>query len=146
MSTNISIDLVFVVASDVLRIELSSTVLNNIEYSNIANYTLQNLSGGSNGIVVRVIPVDDRESDKIYLEVKNMSNGSRYKVTITNNIMRTASNSLVIFSAQKFTMHKTKVDSGILSFPRMYNTNVGSTLRGLIEAMMISDDQIGGDF
>jgi len=140
------IDNVFVVAKDVIKIIMSVAVVNNRFLNEILNYSVINMSGVSNSIVDRVMPIPSRTTMTISLHVKELKAGQTYKVTIKDSSIFDVSGVALLETSFTWVMRQTKIDRSIKTFAKLYNMKVGSTLRGLVEAMMISDEQIGGAF
>jgi len=145
LSTTVLQDL-FVVAKDVIMVILSNNVINNKFLNNASNYTITNLSGGVAGVVDRVLPAYGRSVNSFFLHVKMLQLGQTYKLTIKDRSIFDSSGLPVPQAEITWLMHRTKVDMTIRTLADLYNKEVGSVIRSLVEAMMISDEKIGGDF
>jgi hypothetical protein len=143
-TAHIAINEVFVVSKDIITVSLPSLVAADSNFYSTANYVVTNMSGGKNGIVLQVLPVKDNATNKIFLQVMDLVGGDGYRISISG--LKTSGGYDVELSIMRWIMHKTKVDSSMDHLPGMYSTDLNSVMRYILEAVMISDEKIGGDY
>jgi len=144
--STIRIDRVFVVATNVLRIILTGPISTTPEYFQPSSYSITPLDGGHAIQILRVLSVLNRTSTDIFLVTSRPQLGKNYRITILDNILRDTNGLFIRATYDDAIIHKTKVDSTTSGLARFYNIDVGSTLRSIVQAIMISDEEIGGDF
>jgi len=138
---------IFVIAHDVVLVLFSSVIAKDDAYRAVASYQVTNLSNSDEAVILDVLPTyDDSASDLLFLRMANLVNNNQYEITIIDRILSDVSGYKVPEISIKWTMHRTKVDSALAAIPDLYQKRIGSNIRALIEAIMISDEKIGGDY
>jgi hypothetical protein len=135
----------FVVAKNVLLIVLSTDVVDNRYLRDVSNYVITNLSGGPDGVVRAILPTYSKVTKYIFIQVDQLVPGQTYQFRLLEKRIYSPDGFPVGQCTTQWTMHKTKVDL-VLNSLSIMDTNIGSTLRSIVEAVMISDEKIGGDF
>jgi len=135
-----------VVSYNVIMIDFGANVAADASLSNVNNYTVACLSGGSNGIVVEMRPLYTKNPRKVMFQIDNLVSGQTYQFNILANKIYTQAGVLLGDCYAVWTMHLTKVDSALNSLAGMYSKSLGSNIRALVETVAISDESIGGDY
>jgi len=142
-SANIVVD-IFIVAKDVIMVMFSEGVVANNEYKDVNNYEITSVSGGTVPVVSQVLPAYERVPQIVLLKVDYLELGNEYSLLIKqiyNSDGKVSSN-----VTATWIQHKTKVDIAISTLSDMWNTSNRSIIRSIIEAVMISDEKIGGNY
>jgi hypothetical protein len=137
---------IFVVAKDVLRINLATNIISTPAFYDTNNYIITALDGGRDSEVLEVLPAQGKIIDKFFLKVAPPELGKQYMLTIRDYYLFDQTGLPLVGIYGNWTAHRTKVDSVNSSLARMYNTKIGGNLRSIVEAIMISDEEIGGDY
>jgi hypothetical protein len=141
----VSIDNVFVVSRDVIKINLSGSLSVAYGYFDTNSYAVTPLSILDSVLVQEVLPVQGVSSDAVFLKVRGLILGERYSVTLSGDLFDITGLPFTE-DAVTFTVRRTKMDTAVDSMARMYNVRRRGNIRGVLEALMISDEEIGGDF
>jgi len=144
--SNIKISNIFVVAKNVILITFSDVVSANDALFTSSNYTVTNLSGGNNGAVKKVLPTYDTVTDRVFFQVEELVNGQTYRFDLLDRRIQSEYGLAVRATSKDWLMHHTKVDSTMEVLADLYNKKIGTSLRAIVEAIMINDEKIGGDF
>jgi hypothetical protein len=152
---------VFVVARDILKVNFTSAVAVRDSLLNPESYVISLLEGDVLPVVVEVLPIEDPTTTSVFLRLSPKAElGSTYQLTMpsagaTGEIFDEDIDDRVLYDpdgvplatmSDQWTHHRTKVDSVLASMAGMYEKQVGGNLRMLLQAIMISDEEIGGDF
>lgn len=138
------------IREDLVKVTLDYEVLLNEAYFDVSNYTIALAGGdGSSAIVVRAIlkPSDDsvKTSDTIYIRTGPLQRGVEYELYIAG-LTSSSTGTVVDNLTVPRTYRRTKVDSILSSCPSHFDKRPGSILGGLMTAIGISDNKIGGTF
>lgn len=144
--SSVEIDSIFIVARNVLLINLTDKIASNKDLMKLTNFEVTNLSGGNDGIVRKVLPTYGSLISMFFVNVEELVYGKHYRFTIKDQSIFDQNGMALGELTTIFLMHKTKVDLVIDNIAGMYNKKLGSTVHAMIEAMMMSDEKIGGDF
>jgi hypothetical protein len=137
---------IFVVAKNVIMVTFSDNVVANSDLFYVGNYNLVNVSGGAPPVILSVLPTYSRVTNKVFFKLFNLVSGNLYRFEVLNEKIRTSAGHFLPASSFEWWMRHTKVDMGLSTIPSTFNKESGSTVRSLIEAIMMSDEKIGGDF
>jgi len=144
--SSVGVETIVVVAKNVILVNFSGNIVSNSDLFNPDNYSVSSLLGGNNGIVKYVYPTYSRKTTSIFLQVEQLVKGGQYRFTTRGGELRDENGFYILWGSVNWTMHRTKVDMVISTLANMYGTNVGSNIRSIIEAIMISDEKLGGDY
>ena len=140
-------DPLFVVAQDVVRFKFTSELAVDSPYRSIDSYKIENLSGGGDACWIKeVLPVLGRTNSYLFISLGGIGFGNTYKFTVLDQLVHDNYGGMIEECSIIWTHHRTKVDSAISGLASVYDLRQRSNLRGMIEAMMIEDEIIGGDF
>jgi hypothetical protein len=146
MASTVKVEQVFVVAEDSIRLIFTSSVAVYGSYYDPTIYTIVDLDGTEQPEVVSVYPVIDKTPIHVTLETRGLRSGKRYSIAIANSSVFDGNGDALTDILEKFLMRRTKVDSGLQGAARRFDKKLGSNIRGTLEAIMINDELIGGDF
>lgn len=143
-----SIESVFTVAQDVLKITFSSPAVVTRSFRSPSSYQILDLNGNVVASVVEILPVyeDSKVTTQLWVKVTGLVPGLRYVFSVRDEVLFDATGHPYAAMTYSWLMNKTKVDLVLSSFSGMYSTKERGTLRGILEAIMLSDEEIGGDF
>lgn len=144
--SSIKISGFLLVAEDVLMITFSAMVVNNTELNDVRNFSIFDLSGGSNPSVLKTLPTYSVKTDKVYFKISELTLGHSYRFVVTEGMISDENGLRLREQRVRWDMRRTKIDSTISSLARFYATKTRGEIRGVIEAIMLSDELIGGDF
>jgi len=143
----VAIGSIFVVAKNVILVTFTSTVAVNEALKNIANYTITNLSGGPTPVVTEILPTYKPDvTYAVFFKIEQLVCQQEYSFNILDKVIQDQNGNNIDETTKIWLMHSTKVDSALGNLAKLYNTSIGSGIRAILDAMMISDEQIGGDF
>lgn len=127
---------------DVVVLYLNDTVVVNSAFLDKTNYTISVLEG-SGAISIRNIlpPKTALTTNKIIIELDKPTKGTKYQILVSN--LTTPSNTSVTGPA-KFIGRRTKLATMLRGLAPHWDTRPTSLLRGLLAAVSIEDDRIGG--
>lgn len=134
-----------IISKDLVKINFAVDVLTVPSVYVVANYTVSGV-GVSNPEVFEVVTPSSREVSYILVGLRGSEIGGVYQLTVASGTLFTASGDRLPEQSIDFTLHRTKLDLVLTSVPRFYSTKSGSIFRSILEAVMISDEEIGGDF
>ena len=156
-TSSVAISSVNVVAKDVIKVDFNTSVAVESHLMNAASYQV---AGGA--LVAHVLPLEDRTTTSVFLVLAPKATfGSSYTLTIPSvgviteyipgdilpdSTIYTPYGVPIQTMTASWTHHRTKTDAVLASLPGMYNKSIGSNLRSILQAIMISDEEIGGDF
>lgn len=135
-----------VIAQDVVRFKFTGELAVDSPYRNIDSYQIENLSGSDACWIKEVLPVLGRTNAYLYISLGGIGFGNTYKFTVLDQMVHDNYGGAIEECSITWTHHRTKVDSAISGLASAYDLRQRSNLRGMIEAMMIEDEIIGGDF
>lgn len=133
-------------ARDLLEVNFSHSMKNNTDLSTASNYTVTpDTSGQAVSVLSVQVGKNVVSTSKVYLEVTPLSQGDFYTVTVSPTIVTTDNIRIESdFSTAQLKGRRTKIDSMVLSRPKMYDTRVTSLIRKILNAIGREDDLIGG--
>lgn len=137
---------VFVVSKDLIKLEFSQSLAVEAKYYDLQNYAITALGGAPAVVVLGVLDPAASKVPSVFVQVQGLIEGGVYQFHIPNQSLYSANGMYVPEHIVTWTMRRTKVDSTRNSLARFYDTKSRGLIRGLIEAIMISDEKIGGDF
>lgn len=135
------------VADDAIKLIFTGDVVTQAGGYNLAlGYTIVDLDGIENPVVKSVYPISEKVANYVILEVMGMREKGRYQLTMDYyKIYDELGNPLKNVTV-KWRMRRTKVDSALLGAAQRFDKRIGSNIRGILEAVMLSDEEIGGDY
>jgi hypothetical protein len=139
-----TISSIYLVAKDKIRILFSAEVSESHELLKTTTYFLYNNSNNTNNLILEVMPLPDKATDYVDLRISNIKWGDSYTFSIGNNLIADIGGLLLPTQEISFIGHKTKVDSILANLSNMYDVRKGN-IRSILEAISISDNDIGGD-
>jgi len=141
------IDSIFVVAKDLIKINFIGTVAVVKSLFDPTIYDLSGLGGSTDINAVEVLPLGDgvRTTTYIFLRITQPDFGGDYQISVAEGALFNSSGDGLAATTVTWTHYRTKVDTVLKSFPKMYSKGPRSILRSILEAIMISDEEIGGD-
>lgn len=140
------IDTQLAVAADVICLRFTDPVAVTPAYYDPASYAVTRVGDPAPLTVLDVLPVLGHQSQLVYLHVRPLVSGVRYQAAIAGNVLYTTQGVAIPACQVRWTQHRTKTDSVVGSMAAWYDLRSRSNLRGVVEAITISDEQIGGDF
>lgn len=141
-----SLQSVFVVDQNVLRLAFSGLLTDSPNYERVDNFVLSNTTGSTTPLIDKVLPYREDSPQFIYLVVKGLVLGDTYRITVNEGTLRSISGGRVVLSAAMWTQNRTKVDAALANVVSFYNVDQGSVFKTLLQSIMISDETIGGAF
>lgn len=141
----IRISTVFVVAQDLLRLDFTGSLAIESTYLDKNSYSIVALDDPDTVTIEDILQPEGHSSKTVFLKVRGLKLGKTYRITVTSTLFEINGRSLPQVTST-WKQRRTKLDSTIASMANMYNTRGRSNIRGLLEAIMISDETIGGDF
>ena len=143
--SSIKISNVFVVAENLIELQFSDVLVVLDGYLDPSTYTIVD-SFLKEIQVTSILDPGSSVSSSIFLVTKGLSSSGSYQLNINSGILFDRNGKSLDAQQITWSMHRTKVDSTIDSLAKFYNTRSRGVIRGLIEAIMISDEKIGGSF
>jgi hypothetical protein len=140
----VTTDEIRVVASNLIRVSFTGSVAFETTAQNVSNYVVTNLSGGEAAEVVAVLPIIGKYTSQIWLSVSNLTVGDQYRLQTTSVLRDVDGDEIEVLGTWKQT--RTKVDLVRSSLSQSYDLSSNSVLGKVVEALMLSDEEIGGDF
>jgi hypothetical protein len=141
----IKISSIFVVAENLIELQFSDSLVVLDDYLNPNTYSI--LDDALKAVQVSsVLDPGTTMSTSVFLVTKGLSSSKSYQLNIGVGILFDRNGKSLDAQHVAWTMHRTKVDSTVNSLAKFYNTRSRGVIRGLIEAIMISDEKIGGSF
>jgi hypothetical protein len=139
---------VFIVSQDVLKIVFGSSVAITKSFSNPNSYKILDTDGNVVASVMSILPVHEgtKVTNQLWVQVTGLIPGLRYVFSIPEGILFDQEGHPFAAMTCSWLMNKTKIDGVLVSLSNMYNTRERGTFRGILEAIMLSDEEIGGDF
>jgi len=138
--------LLFVVADNAIKLIFTGNVVTSGGYNLPTGYNIVDLDGIENPIVRSVYPTEQKVINYVILEVRGLREKGRYTLTLGNDKIYDSDGRPLNGIIVKWRMRKTKVDSSLWGAARRFDKKIGSNIRGILEAIMISDEEIGGDY
>lgn len=143
---DLSISNVELVSTSLLRIVFSVEMITNSDYYNINNYTIT----GTPATIKEVMPVYSTASSLAstssytLLRVNPLIPGQTYTIGASNLVSRYGT--AVSSDTVDITVHNTKTNSALNTFPSHFDKTPGSIVFGVLAAITRSDEIIGGAF
>lgn len=128
-----------------IRINFGLNAITDDAIRTLSNYTVTPITSGADSVEVKKITgvdFDDPYLTYVDLEITKPTEGALYQVTVVN--LTDDNEQTIINNTAQFLAHRTKTDSIIEGFPRTYSTTVEGTLRGILAAISLEDELIGG--
>ena len=138
---------VIVIAKDILLVNFSNRIVSDENLFDILNYEILSDTGGVvTAKVIRVLRTYFRATTSVFFHVKYLEWGNRYRFNIGANKIFDELGKPLAAQSVVWLMQRTKVDSMISFFQRLYNNKIGdfSSMRLLVQAIAMSDEIIGG--
>ena len=138
---------VIVIAKDILLVNFSNRIVSDENLFDILNYEILSDTGGVvTAKVIRVLRTYFRATTSVFFHVKYLEWGNRYRFNIESNKIFDEIGKPLAAQSVVWLMQRTKVDSMISFFQRLYNNKIGdfSSMRLLVQAIAMSDEIIGG--
>ena len=138
---------VIVVAKDIILVNFSNRIVSDENLFDILNYEILSDTGGVvTAKVIRVLRTYFRATTSVFFHVKYLEWGNRYRFNIESNKIFDEIGKPLAAQSVVWLMQRTKVDSMISFFQRLYNNKIGdfSSMRLLVQAIAMSDEIIGG--
>jgi hypothetical protein len=139
-------------AKDLLRVSFNIDVAVTPELLDLTNYSITAVDPvtSSDAQVLSVLGMDFSDTsstDFIDLQVSNTEQGTLYRIVISN-LLDPDEDTLTDGAGGgvqgEFRSRLTKADSMLMGIPPLYDTSVTSTLKQLILAIAVRDEEIGG--
>ncbi len=135
------------VADDAIKLIFTGDVVTQAGgYAQVTGYTIVDLDGVENPVVKSVYPINEKVADYVILEVVGMREKGRYQLTVAYHKIYDELGNPLKDIVVKWQMRRTKVDSALLGAAQRFDKRIGSKIRGILEAIMLSDEEIGGDY
>ena len=139
-------DPLLVIAQDVVRFAFDGELAVDNPYLDISSYKIEGVGHSDECWIKSVLPVLGRTTSYLYISLGGIGYDRSYKFTVLDRQVHDRYGANILECSISWTHHRTKVDSAIQGLPGGLDLRERSNVRGLIEAMMISDEIIGGDF
>lgn len=137
---------IFVVRESLIRVDFDSELAVTSALLDPVNYSITPLRPVGSVYVLDVLPLDTKVTNYIFLSVRGLKLDQFYSINIPADTLKDRSGRTIGSIQHVWKMRRTKVDTTIASLPKMYDTKSRSTIVGILEAIMISDEKIGGDY
>jgi len=137
---------IFVISEDLLQIEFTQDLAVIDSYFDLTSFSITPLGGAADVFIEGVLTPIGAKTPYLFLKIKGLRFGSQYQFNVSFQKLHSSDGSWVAPQSGAWLMRRTKVDSMRASLARFYDTRSRGLIRGLIEAIMISDEKIGGDF
>ncbi len=156
ISTAVGISDVTPVAKDLIKVQFSGDIAATAQVLDPNSYELSPIIG-----VAEVLPVEGDVTNAVVLRISPKAVASTtYTLTIPSAGIVTPLPSADIPPETFYTPaqvplqtmdgswmhHRTKVDAALANLPPLYSKAVGGTARAIVQAIGMSDEEIGGDF
>jgi hypothetical protein len=142
----LEIDQLFVVAKNVIKLTFNTSLAVTRSLLDPTTYSISSM--GSTPVSTKsVLPIEDSTTTVVFLELApTAAFGASYQLSIAEGAVFDSAGEIFQALAVSWVHHRTKTDSVVASLAGMYNTNLESNLRTILQAITISDEEIGGDF
>lgn len=135
------------VANDAIKLIFTGDVVTQAGgYAQASGYTIVDLDGVENPVVKSVYPINEKVANYVILEVVGMREKGRYRLTMDYYKIYDEDGNPLKNIVAKWQMRRTKVDSALLGAAQRFDKRIGSNIRGILEAVMLSDEEIGGNY
>jgi len=132
-------------AADMLEVVFDQLMANNADLNNPANYAVAaDVPGSAIPVVTAVRPHGTGPTRRVFLQISTFDVGQKYTVSVNRAIANTDNVALGASNTARFVGRSTKVDNAVKSRPGFYDTSFNTNLRAVLNAVMRSDDLIGG--
>lgn len=147
--SNVRIADVEVLAKDLIRIKFFDEMVVDDDYYNPETYTLVLEEGSGPSRVVEVLELkdDSKTALDVLLRVQNLTDGSRYRVFVGGDEGALTTRGGASYADKvggAMQVYHTKLDALRRSVPKHYDTRPGSNLGGVLTAISLIDNEIGG--
>lgn len=160
-----SIERIVPIAKDVIKVEFQDPVAITDSLMRPESYVISLLEGRYATMVDQVLPIvkgQNAATTEVYLKlhprVKFQSDyllripsvpldfpePTLFEEDITTTMLRSPDGTILGEMSSDWTHHRTKVDSVVDNVAPSYNTALGSNLRSILQAITVSDEEIGG--
>lgn len=156
--SSVRVDEILLISREVVRIAFSGSLAVTSDMLNTASYTITPLNG--DGVVVEDVAVpggaDAVETRYVFLIVRGLVSGCSYHLSIDEGIFSDTYGRRLPEIIIRWTQHYTKMDKVVIGLSHRFvvggytilkgELDSRSIVRGILEAITISDEIIGGDF
>jgi len=133
------------ISSSLLELTFNRPVAVNADLYDTSNYNVSSVDDTLPPVTIdQILNVPTPSTARIYLRVRGTVLGSTYVLTARNIISTTGVALAPSGTRAAFLSRETKTDSIISSFSSLYSTDPTSIVGGLLHAISMSDDLIGG--
>jgi hypothetical protein len=141
----IHIKYVRIVDAKVIKLYMSEDIVVDKEYYNKENLSITNLTDSARYVSIEsVLPCMNSTTSVLSLSVRGLVVGNVFGIVFHAGVFHESDGTIIGLSSVSWTQHFTKIDSALTHLPEMYATDVGTVLRTLLQATMLSDEYIGG--
>lgn len=148
--SSVSVNNVFVVGKDIIKANFTSEVATTPGLFSVDSYSVDPISDGVEVEVRDVLLTEEPTVSSVFIVVSKPTMDQLYKLTIRLGAIYDPNGTPLAELTATWKHVRTKVDSVLDSFPLMYGTADGtrnrSQIRTILEAISISDEEIGGSF
>jgi hypothetical protein len=137
---------IFVVQEFLLRLDFTYELAITPELLDPANYSLVPTRPVGAVEVVEVLPPDGETTTKVFLKVNGLKLDQYYSVSIEGGYIKDREGRALSDLQYTWRMRRTKMDVTVAALPTLYDVRKRTTIGGILEAIMISDEEIGGDY
>jgi hypothetical protein len=146
-AANPRLESIEIISNDLLCVTFNQTMVNDAELQSTDNYSVTPVCVGDVVVTVKEVRSGTGPTTTvIYLVISRFQIGAVYSMTIEpDNITAVNTESLnPLFVTDRFVGRRTKVDNMIKTPTALYNTESGSLIRQILNAIGGEDDLIGG--
>lgn len=143
--SEVRVSQLLVVASDSIKLIFTGNVVTHSGYSEVSNYFITDLDATGSPAVLSVYPTAKRVSTFVILEVRGLLEPGRYRLVVVDHKLHDSQGLDLVSISATWRMRRTKIDSALLGASR-FDKRIGSNIRGILEAVMLSDEEIGGSY
>jgi len=140
---SINITDIIVISKDSIRLEFSGSLAVDSNLLNAENYQITPATGI---YVDSVLRPSGSYTTNVQLLVRGLQEDQEYVLTLADEELRAINGDYVDETFLEWTHRKTKTDLMISSISPAYDTRKRSNIRGVLEAITISDEEIGGNY
>jgi len=142
----IQVDRIFIVQELLIRVDFTGELAIIPELLDPTNYSITPTRPIGDVTITGVLPPDGTTTDKIFLQVLGLKLDQYYSLDIPGGVLRDREGRSLDTIQFTWRMRRTKMDVTVAGLPKLYDTRERTTVTGILEAIMISDEEIGGDY
>lgn len=131
------------ISASLIRIVLSEYAVVNNDYKNPNSYAITDFAG-SYIPVLNVLTPKDLSVNYVLLRVRPQALGQSYGIVVTNIMSRSGVVISDTVNSYWYLYNSTKTDSILASIPSIYDKSPGTDLNGILTAISLEDNLIGG--